>query len=382
MKKVSLLGSYRHYMILGLLLLVFILGFYGLSNIYALSSIDSRTVVLKSSQFNTSLISSNTEAFEIKAVTKLTNNYPIYDLQVRDHNNVILSVPDNSLSGLKIAVLHLDNNQMSDIAENVEYGITLTPDAKQLIYSRFEYGGESLRTNVYSLELNKDLKQLNNDNSYSNMFIDHERYLGLSGSDVILTNVSTGEVQQLITYDQLLELIGTAIGSSNLNGITIRWDIIQKSGQNKVCFLAEINSSYGIFEMDLKNTSKVKLVAKSEQINQFLVMNNGDFVLQGKINNTDGLFQYNRGTSQFKLLKEGIITNYALQSDESRIAYFMLNSNQTGDLHTAYLENGSLDSDTVIYQNIHSAQTMKWHEDDLFIIGSQLSKSEIYRFSF
>ncbi|MEK5023480.1 hypothetical protein [Paenibacillus sp. FSL M7-1046] len=382
MKKVSLLGNYRHYMILGLLLLVFILGFYGLGSIYALSSIDSRTVVLKNSQFNTTLISSNAEAFEIKAVTKLTNNYPIYDLEVRDHNNIIITVPDNSLSGLKIAVLHLDNNQMSDIAENVEYGITLTPDGKQLIYSKFENGGESLRTNVYSLELNKDLKQLKNDNSYSNMFIDHERYLGFSGSDVILTNVSTGEVQQLITYDQLLELIGTAIGSSNLNGITIRWDIIQKSGQNKVCFLAEINSSYGIFEMDLKNTSKVKLVAKSEQINQFLVMNNGDFVLQGKINNTDGLFQYNRGTSQFKLLKEGIITNYALQSDESRIAYFMVNSNQIGDLHAAYLDNGSLDSDTVIYQNIHSAQTMKWHEDDLFIIGSQLSKSEIYRFSF
>lgn len=140
MKKVSLLGNYRHYMILGLLLLVFILGFYGLGSIYALSSIDSRTVVLKNSQFNTTLISSNAEAFEIKAVTKLTNNYPIYDLEVRDHNNIIITVPDNSLSGLKIAVLHLDNNQMSDIAENVEYGITLTPDGKQLIYSKFENG--------------------------------------------------------------------------------------------------------------------------------------------------------------------------------------------------------------------------------------------------
>jgi hypothetical protein len=382
MKKVSLLGNYRHFMLLGLLLLIFILGFYGLSSIYALSSIDSRTVVLNSSQFNTSLTSRNTEAFEIKAVTKLTNSYPIFDLQVQDHNKVILNVPDHSVSGFKIAMLHLDNNQLSVIAENVEYEITLTPDAKQLIYSKLGNGWESLGTNVYSLELNKDLKQLRDNNSYSKFFIDHERYLGLSGSDIILTNISTGEIQQLITYDQLLELIGTATGSSNLNEITIRWDIIQKAGQNKVYFLADLNSSFGIFEMDLKNTSKVKLVTSGKEINQFLVMNNGDLVLQGKINNTDGLFLYNQEAGQFKLLKEGIITNYAMQSDESRIAYFMLNSNQTGDLHAAYLDNGSLDSDTVIYQNIQSVQTMKWHEDDLFVTGSQLSKSEIYRFTF
>lgn len=86
---------------------------------------------------------------------------------------------------------------------------------------------------------------------------------------MILTNISSGEVQQLITYDQLLELVGTATGSSNLNEITIRWDILQKSGQEKVCFLAEINNGYGIFEMDLKNLSKVKLVVKGEQSNQF-----------------------------------------------------------------------------------------------------------------
>ncbi|ASA20754.1 hypothetical protein [Paenibacillus donghaensis] len=381
MKRGNLLGNYRQYIILGLLLLVFILGFYGLGSIYALSSIGSRTVVLKNSQFSTSLTSINTEAFEIKAVTKLTNDYPLYDLQVRDHNNVIINVPDHSFSGLKIAELHLDNNQLSDIAENVGNDITLTPDAKQLIYTKSDYSGENLRTYVYSLQLNKELKQLK-DYSYLRVFIDHERYLGFSGSAFALTNVTTGKVQQLFTYDRLLQLIAAGSGSDNQNGITIRLDLIRKAEQNKVYFLADLNSSSAIFEMDLKNTNKVKLVAQGQQINQFMVMKNGNLLLQGKVENTDGLFLYNQAAGQFKLLQEGMITNYALQSDESRIAYFMVNNNQMWDLHTVYLDNGSLDSDTVIYRNIHSVQTMKWHQDDLFIISSQLSKSEIYRFTF
>lgn len=61
---------------------------------------------------------------------------------MQDHNKIILNVPDHSYTGFKIGMLHLDNNQMSVIAENVEYEITLTPDAKQLIYSKLGSDGE------------------------------------------------------------------------------------------------------------------------------------------------------------------------------------------------------------------------------------------------
>ncbi|QQZ59121.1 hypothetical protein JI735_20730 [Paenibacillus sonchi] len=383
MKNGSLTGNFRQYIILSLLLLAFILGFYGLGGIYALSSISSRTVVLENSEFNTSLTSRVPEIFEIKGVTKLTNDFPIYDLQVLDHNNVIFQVPDtNSFSDAKIAELHLDNNQLSDIAENAGYGMILTPDAKQLIYTKAENIDGNSKIYMYNLELKKETKQIGNYLSYYQLFIDNERYFGFTGSEFTLNNVTTSKVQQLLSYDQLLQLLADASGSSNLKGITIIAELTQKANQDEVYLLADINNKSVIFALNLNNTNKVKLVAQGEQIGQFLVMKNGNLLVQGKIENKDGLFLYNQGTGKYKLLQEGFITNLALHSDESRIAYFLVNSNQMSDLHTVNLDNESLNSDTVIYRNIPSVQTMKWYQDDLFISGSQLNKSEIYRFTF
>ncbi len=353
-------------------MLLFILGFYGMSSLYMLSNFKSKTVILPNDQFNSNLTKMNT-AFEIGAVTRLTNDYSIFDFQVIDHNSVILQSMDRSLNRslgrFKISVLHLDNNKLVDIDENVLYGFALSPNGKNLIYVKnqnmdsFSY--------VYNLQSNK-LKKVSYGDSYGINFISNENFIGFSNGYLTLTNVVTGKIRQLINDTQLTEIFQSPTQLTN----TLYFS------KNKVYFLAFNNSGPGIFEMDIKNTNKVVKVAQGEEINKFVILKNGDLLVQGKFEKKEGLFLYNKATHKFKLLQEGVITDFALNSDESRIAYFVVKDNGVGDLHTAYLDNGSLSSDTAIYRNINSVRTMKWAQDDLFICTNQLNKSEVYRFTF
>ena len=55
---------------------------------------------------------------------------------------------------------------------------------------------------------------------------------------------------------------------------------------------------------------------------------------------------------------------------------------QKNELHIAFLNDQSLSSDTVIYRNINHFIKLKWFEEELFLVTSSTSKSELYRFSF
>ncbi|MEW9698621.1 hypothetical protein [Paenibacillus sp. SI8] len=384
MSRSSSWREYRHYWVLGVLLILFIFGFYGLGSMYALSNVKTKTVVLSSDQFKSSLATLTNTAFEVEAVTKLTNDYEAYALQVVDHNSVIFQMPDKSYRGLKLAVLHLDDNQLVEISKSSEFGITLTPDAKQLIYFKTENRETAPKTYIYDLQANKQLKKMDYYFESNIFFMDNEQYMGFSKNYFTLSNVTTGEIQPLISYEGLKNLLQTASDSKD----PVPLDFKKGERPNLVYFLAEYKGGTGIFTMDLNHTNQVDLTIQGEAINQFEILNNGDLLLQGKIEKKEGLFLYEKAAKKFHLLQEGTISNFALDADEKRIAYVVVHNNQnigypqTGDLHAAYLDQGSLDSDTVIYRNISPVQSLIWRQNDLFSSSSQINKSEIFRFTF
>jgi hypothetical protein len=105
-------------------------------------------------------------------------------------------------------------------------------------------------------------------------------------------------------------------------------------------------------------------------------------LIQGMINNEQGLYRYRADTKKFELLVKGPIWSFDLDEEESRIAYFLTLEGQKNEVHIAYLNDRKLGSDTVIYRNIDYFIKLKWNDSNLFVVGSSMEKSELYRFSF
>jgi hypothetical protein len=139
---------------------------------------------------------------------------------------------------------------------------------------------------------------------------------------------------------------------------------------------------FAVYRVSLEKNPDVSLYLRSQDIQQYHLLKNGDMIFQGEVNQVQGLYRYQVENNKLSLLAKGTFWNFDLSADESRIAYLNTLENQKNELHIAFLNDQSLSSDTVIYRNINNFIKLKWFGEELFLASSTVSKSELYRFSF
>ncbi|WP_145407221.1 hypothetical protein [Paenibacillus xylanexedens] len=372
----------RDRLMLSGLLIVFACGIFGIGSLFSIGNLKPRTVILPSEQFNSALAPPPSSTIQIESATKIPNDFGIYDFDVVDRNTMVVNGPEKSYTGLKLSLLSLDDNKVKDIGSNTDYGVFLSPDRKKLVYSQYRSGQVQRTTFGYDLSTGERSK-FGQDNSYYRTFVGNSTYIGQDELAFSQMNLSTGKARVIYTHQELMSMLTNASDVKNTSDTFIVMDVFEVSPDWKqVYFLVMLKDSFAIYRISLEDDHEVTRVMKMKDIQQFRLLKNGDMIVQGEDNNVQGMYRYNAEQGQLHLLMKGTYWNFDLDADESRLAYVIPMDNQNNEVHIAYLNDNELSSDTVIYRNIENFMKLKWNDDELFVVGSSLDKSELYRFSF
>ncbi|KQY91172.1 hypothetical protein ASD24_23955 [Paenibacillus sp. Root52] len=364
------------------LLIVFACGIFGIGSLFSIGNLKPRTVILPSEQFNSALAPPPSSTIQIESATKIPNDFGIYDFDVVDRNTLVVNGPEKSYTGLKLSLLSLDDNKVKDIGGNTDYGVFLSPDRKKLVYSQYRSGQVQRTTFSYELGTGERSK-FGQDNSYYRTFVGNSTYIGQDELAFSQMNMSTGKARVIYTHQELMSVLKDASDVKNASDTFIVMDVFEVSPDLKQAYiLVMLKDSFAIYRISLEDDHEVSMVMKMKDIQQFRLLKNGDMIVQGEDNNVQGLYRYTAEQGQLHLLLKGTYWNFDLDADESRLAYVIPMDNQNNEVHIAYLNDNELSSDTVIYRNIENFMKLKWYDDELFVVGSSLDKSELYRFSF
>ncbi|MEK4074879.1 hypothetical protein [Paenibacillus sp. FSL M7-0656] len=374
----------RDRLMLSGLLIAFVSGIFGIGSLFSLGNLKPRTVILPSEQFNNRLAPPPSSTIQIESATKIPNDFAIFDFEVLDRNTIIFNQPEFSYSGLKLSLLHLDDKEVKNIAANTDYGVTISPDHKKIIYSQYRAGQTQKTTYEYIIQ-SGERRKLPYDNSYYRVFVGNESYIGQDDLLFKQVDLSQGTSHVIYTYEELMSMFTGPKQGKGSSDTFIVMDVLQVSEDHQQFYiLVMLKDKYAIYRVSLEDEHEVKAYAAMEDIQQYKLLKNGDMLIQGTMNKVQGLYRYHAAEEQYDLLLQGSIWSFDLDADESRIAYFfpMDSQNQKNELHVAYLNDSKISSDTVIYRNIDNFISLKWNDDELFAVSSSVDKSEMYRFSF
>lgn len=366
------------------LLIAFVSGIFGIGSLFSLGNLKPRTVILPSEQFSSRLAPPPSSTIQIESATKIPNDFAIFDFEVLDRNTIILNQPEFSYSGLKLSLLHLDDKEVKNIAANTDYGVTISPDHKKIIYSQYRAGQTQKTTYEYMIQ-SGERRKLPYDNSYYRVFVGNDSYIGQDDLLFKQVDLSQGTSHVIYTYEELMSMFTGPKQGKGSSDTFIVMDVLQVSEDHQQFYiLVMLKDKYAIYRVSLEDEHEVKAYAAMEDIQQYKLLKNGDMLIQGTMNKVQGLYRYHAAEEQYDLLLQGSIWSFDLDADESRIAYFfpMDSQNQKNELHVAYLNDSKISSDTVIYRNIDNFISLKWNDDELFAVSSSVDKSEMYRFSF
>ncbi|WP_339189495.1 hypothetical protein MKX33_05425 [Paenibacillus sp. FSL R5-0490] len=374
----------RDRLMLSGLLIAFVSGIFGIGSLFSLGNLKPRTVILPSEQFNNRLAPPPSSTIQIESATKIPNDFAIFDFEVLDRNTIIFNQPEFSYSGLKLSLLHLDDKEVKNIAANTDYGVTISPDHKKIIYSQYRAGQTQKTTYEYMIQ-SGERRKLPYDNSYYRVFVGNDSYIGQDDLLFKQVDLSQGTSHVIYTYEELMSMFTGPKQGKGSSDTFIVMDVLQVSEDHQQFYiLVMLKDKYAIYRVSLEDEHEVKAYAAMEDIQQYKLLKNGDMLIQGTMNKVQGLYRYHAAEEQYDLLLQGSIWSFDLDADESRIAYFfpMDSQNQKNELHVAYLNDSKISSDTVIYRNIDNFISLKWNDDELFAVSSSVDKSEMYRFSF
>ncbi|MNJ56453.1 hypothetical protein D3C77_520000 [compost metagenome] len=199
-------------------------------------------------------------------------------------------------------------------------------------------------------------------------------------------NLTNGEIQSIFSLEEMSSRISKRTGYKNKNEVMpIPESMIMDSNHHEMYMIVILDEDHEqLYRFSLEDHKNDEVFASMQLIQQFTLLGNGDFIILGEVNDTYGLYLYEKGSNQYKLLKKGNISSFDFDTGTSRLAYLQMLDNQKGknELHVAYVREDSLHSDTVIYRNIQDVIKMSWFDDNLFVGGSSMEASEIYRFTF
>ncbi|CAH1219257.1 hypothetical protein [Paenibacillus sp. JJ-223] len=376
----------RDIVLLAGMLVAFVGGLYGIGSLFGIVSAKPRLVVLPESRVGgaLALAPEPDSSFRLESASKQQNDFPMFDFRVAEQNAIFLNRFRASYSGVKLSMLYMDDNHVKDIATNTDFGMALSPDGTKVVYSRYD---ERNKPQLYAYDWKKGThRKLKDDHAYWREFIGDDVYVAYDDDQYKKVDLTTGDQDSIITHDELSSRVSRLAGNTASKDVLTMPESVAVSKDRRFFYVTVQygENKEGIYRMSLKDGEQDELLAKTEYIQEFSVLNNGSIVMLGEVNGTHGLYLYKPENKEFKLLHKGDIYGFGMDEDRSRIAYLDVLDNQEGqnELHVAYLKNGALSSDTVIYRNIQDFYKLLWSGDSLFVGGSSMDISEIYRFTF
>lgn len=374
----------RNLLVLSGLLLIFVAGLYSINFLFEQDS-EPRLVVLKEKRNSGTLIASPNTSFRIESATKQRNSYPMYDFFVADSNTVLLNRMHSSYTGIKLSVLRMDDNEVKDVSKNTGYGVAFTPDRNHAIFTRYGLGDNENHTYAYDWN-SGELKQIGQDDVYTRFFIDNNTYVGFNGVNFKKVDITSDKKENIFSLEKLQSRIAKLSKVNVKRGVfPFAESVVVDAAQSNMYMIAQLDEENdGLYRLSLQDDKDDELLVSMSRIDQYIKLNDGDILISGMRDNTLGLYLYERQHKQFTLLKKGDILSFDLDQETSRLAYVEMLDDQMSknELHAVYLKDGAFHSDTIIYRNIKDFIKVTWLGDDLFVGGSSLDSSEIYRFTF
>ncbi|MFB5761364.1 hypothetical protein ACE5LO_13280 [Paenibacillus medicaginis] len=281
--------------------------------------------------------------------------------------------------------MRMDDNAVQDIVTNTDYRVDFTYDRTKIIYTRYKQGSKNPETFTYDWK-NGVSQKLGQNQAYKRIFLNENVYVGFDDTGYKEVDLSSGKERELFTYKEFPSRLSRFVANVSENGVVTNPDSMTISKDRNHIFMvfALGQNNEGIYRYSLQDDKNDELIVRAEEILQYSLLNNGDIMLNGRVNGTSGIFLYDSSNKEYKMLKKGDFLGFEWDESRSRLAYMQMLDEQRSknELHVAYLRNDILQSDTIIYRNIQSFYKLTWLEDSLFVGGSTLDSSEIYRFTF
>jgi len=371
----------RDGLLLGAMLIIMSAGIYSMGSIYSWFTQEPSLTIIEPGGAGDSLRSAPEGALKIESVIRLPLDYPVYTFEVADHQTILLNRSSDALSGIRLSALQVEDGEVSDIADNVDYGIVMSPD-QQIIYIQYGENWDESKTYTYNWREQQSVAAPTS--ALNPLQVIGENYLLSFGGDTFkLLPDGTSEELRTFGYEQLVQATAAAAGSS-ADQVFIDFESISvlqsAEGEEYLYMMAMNEEKYGIYRFDLKDMSQAEELLSNTNSLQFTLLEDGMMLLSGAYEGRSGLYLYDLSLGTAKLLTEAQIRNYVINLDNGRLAYFTEHDSRN-ELHVAYLEDGKLMSDTVIYRNIDNMYELKLYDNYLFVSSAVLERTELYRFT-
>ncbi|WP_018752926.1 hypothetical protein [Paenibacillus sanguinis] len=375
----------RDVFILAGLLLFFVSGLYGIGGLFTGMNTKPRLTIIPESLVSQHLTPPSDSAFLIESATKQSNRFAMYGFWVADSNTILLNSIYPAFQGVRLSLLHMDDNAVQDIVTNTDYGVDFTYDRTKIVYTRYKQDRKGAETFSYDWK-NGVSQKLDQNQAYKRLFLNENVYVGYDDTGYMEVDLSSGKERRFYTHEELASRLSRFTASVSDNEVLALPDsmAISKDQKHLYMIVSFRANDEAIYRYSLKDDQDDELFIRAEEILQYALLNNGDFMLMGRVDGTSGIFLYDPGEKEYEVLLKGDFLGFEWDESRSRLAYIQMLDGQwsKNELHVAYLRNNRLQSDTIIYRNVQDFYKLAWWEDSLFVGGSTLDSSEIYRFTF
>lgn len=370
------------------MLAFFLLGFYTLERFYPFGVINGEIVTVDNSLSGGG---DGAGGFQIDQVIKRTLTYPVYNLIPVDRDRFVFTdnqtnfnqvykrmaengeftIPKSIMTErARIGVMNVNDDRATFLGTNMIPGsATLSPDRSQLLYAGFKEDSSRRETLLLDLASGETVNQ-SDDAGFTNLFIDRDTIMGLMPDSLT--------IRHLEGIDSRLSISTRAQNewwyNPKTTGVPEQFCLmVQKAGVSEIHL-------YDFRQPGGNGTGKV---LEGDDIDDYIPLNERMLLYRGSRNGTKGIYVLDRTSSQHTLLRQGVISSFDAAPGNNKIAYAMQNGSGTWELHAAWLRNGKLEGDRLIYGGLRNLDSVKWSPegDSIFCVSLTMEGSALYRFT-
>lgn len=393
---------------------------------------EPKTIALDNNLFQDDFSNNLESGIQMENVIRLNFPWSIWNLEDFNFiNNTSFVFTLNQFSGDedKLNVMNklsIYSNQSYDIDE-LAYNVTnpiIMQDEKTLLFHPIN----SNITHVFDIETKEIIDTL--DGMVYKVLSEKKQYLLIHNGMLIIQDMNTDKRQRLIYLEELNQILyddyiknmesGTQLPLEEIfydTGVIIEsegqrynftheniiyelpmddsdhedvysfpfmnlnpWDSQISSDESKIYFKVDFGlHSSTIYSLDM-NTKQINTLLEGEIID-FSSIDNDKLIIQGNIDDNDGLFIYN---IQDSLIEEMISTDVHLfnMTSDGKLAYITTNASDISELRVAHYDGEELKVNNFAYISSQHIDLLQWNPsgEELFYISDNVGTSELLIF--
>ncbi|MFD1176389.1 hypothetical protein ACFQ3W_08760 [Paenibacillus puldeungensis] len=389
MNKRALKTILRNSLVPFVLLAFFLLGFYALERFSPFGLTDGETVTLDQAPSGEG---SGADGFQIEQVIKRNVGYPVYNLMPVDRDRFVFTDNQTNLSLLskrlaedeqsttpewmsieraRIGVMNVNDDHTTFLNTNIiPESVALSPDRSLLLYSAFGHESSKLETLVLKLASGETLQRFDTE-SFANLFIDQDTIMGFTADTFTIQDISNAN---------------PVVSMSSLKVDGKWWRSLKSAGTPNQFYLMtqSTDGSEEIYRYNLRRQNKTRTskIMEGDNINDFIPLNERMLLYLSSRNETEGIYAFDWTNHQHVLLRKGVMSSFDVAPSNNKVAYALQNGSGVWELHAAWLRDGKLEGDRLIYGGLRNLDSVKWSPDGdaIFCVSINMEGSILYRF--